>query len=188
MRTKLGQLIQEYSSCDMIHEFAGTHTFKQAVMCRYTNKFGNEVYCKHQWCVRRSALQVMYNNLSSKRDKIANAKDFEDLYKIVEGESVQYIGDLTKYDIALRIGYLQSPQILPQKFVYLHAGPAKAANALRRQGLLGKLEHTMELSTFEFLDELKTLDRKEHSIPEFATHAMIVEDFLCVKHTEIERL
>lgn len=188
MEAKLSKLIQEYSTCDMIQEFAGTHTFEQAVMCRYTNKFGSEVYCKHQWCIRRSALQEIYNKLSGQRDRIAKVKDFEELYKIVDCESVQYIGDLTKYDIALRIGYLQSPQILPQKFVYLHAGPAKAANALRRQGLLGKLEHTMELSTFEFLDELKTLDRKEHSIPEFATHAMIVEDFLCVKHTEIERL
>lgn len=188
MKAKLSKLIQDYSTCGMMLEFAGTHTFEHAVMCRYTKNDGEEAYCRHQWCVRRSALQEMHDKLCGKQDDIAKAKDFEELYKIVNEAGVPYVGALTKYDIALRIGYLLSPQILPQKFVYLHAGPAKAAKALHNKGLLNKPSLTMEINDFKFLDDLKTLDRKEHFIPEFATHAMVVEDFLCIKHKDIEKL
>lgn len=96
------------------------------------------------------------------------------------------IGDLTIYDIAVRIGYLQTPKVLPQDFVYIHAGAKEGAMALYRCGLIKtKPSAIMSLQDFEILMPLKNIDRRHHHIPEFATYSMIIENFLCVKRKDL---
>ena len=62
-----------------------------------------------------------------------SATDFEDLFEQVytffssHGHANAY---LTAYDAARRIGYNMSPQVLPNKFVYLPAGAYKGAACL----------------------------------------------------------
>lgn len=189
MLKKLNELIHNYFACGMLRELTGTISFELAASCRYINEKGKIVYCGHQWCVRRDALNHILEALTQQQDKIAEAKDFEAMYKIVSDTKIPYIGPLTKYDIAMRVGYLQSPKVLPQDLVYIHAGTEKGAKALHQRGLLkNKPSHTMDVKDFEFLSELKNLDKEKHGIPEDATFAMIVEDFLCVMHEELEKL
>lgn len=189
MTNKLNELIRNYSACGMLRELSGTTSFELAASCRYVNKKGSVVYCNHQWCVRRTALNQILEALTQQQNKIAEAKDFEGIYKIVQDTKVPYIGLLTQYDIAMRVGYLQSPKVLPQNLVYIHAGAEKGAKALYQKGLLkNKPSRTMSINDFEFLSELKNLDKEKHGIPEDATFAMLVEDFLCIKHNELEAL
>lgn len=189
MQNELDILIGEYKDCGMAREFAGTKTFEQAIKCRYINDSGREVYCGHQWCIRRTALDEIFEALSNNKEDIDKAADFEKLYNIVESQNISYIGPLTRYDIAMRIGYLKQTKVLPEKLVYLHAGALKGAKALYQLGLIEQRpSRTMKVSDFNCLEGLKELNREEHGIPNFSTYAMIVEDFLCVKHEELEKL
>ena len=65
--------------------------------------------------------------------RINKCKDFEELYDYVDsifkqgGRSYAY---LSIYDTAYRIGFNLTPQILPEKYVYLNAGAYKGADNL----------------------------------------------------------
>ena len=189
MKKSLNDLIQDYDSCGMLQELSGMKNLEMACTCRYINAKGRERHCNHQRRVRRESLNAMYEALKLRHDELANAKDFEALYKIVEDQNIAHLGPMTKYDIAMHIGYISSPKVLPQKLVYLHRGAELGAKALYKNGLLTKeISRTMDVKDFDFLSELKNLDSAEHNIPEGATFAMIVEDFLCVMHEELEKL
>lgn len=106
-------------------------------------------------------------------------KDFDSLYddltKVLN--DVDGIDKLTIYDAALRIGWNQEPQLLPEKYVYLHSGAMKGALALQKLTELtgkgyfrydGKPGNRVEISHFrEDLQGMK------------ANH---LEDFLCIFH------
>ena len=180
---ELNKLISEYSDCGMQRELEGTTSFEMAVKCQYEDN-GTTRRCRHQWRVRKDALDRMFNNLKRKKDRLFAASNFEDLLEIVAEENVDYIGDLTKYDIAMRIGYTLSPKVLPQEFVYIHRGTEKGAKALYKLGFLSKKPSSkMEIRDFVALEALK----KQNKFKD-ATFAMLVEDFLCVKHEELEKL
>ena len=180
---ELNKLISEYSDCGMQRELEGTTSFEMAVRCRYEEN-GKTLCCKHQCRVRKDALNQMFNILKHKKSRLSTAGNFEELLGIVCEGKVDYIGDLTKYDIAMRIGYTLSPKVLPQEFVYIHRGTEKGAKALYKLGFLSKRPSSkMEIRDFVALESLK----KQNKFKE-ATFAMLVEDFLCVKHEELEKL
>ncbi|MBO7299780.1 MAG: hypothetical protein J6U53_00015 [Tidjanibacter sp.] len=187
---QLNKYIQEFHKCGMSQEFLGMEdSFELAVLCQYKNDKGILVRCPHQWRVRHRALNNILEELNGQKERIASVHNFEELYKIVEETRVPYIGDLTIYDIAVRIGYLQTPQVLPQEFVYIHAGAREGVMALYRCGLIKtKPSAMMNLQDFEALARLKNIDKKQQQIPEFATYSMIIENFLCVKRKDLVTL
>ena len=187
---KVNKYIQEFHKCGMSQEFLGMEdSFELAVLCQYKNDKGILVRCPHQWRVHHSAMNNILEKLNGQKERIASARDFEELYKIIEENRVPDIGDLTIYDIAVRIGYLQTPKVLPQDFVYIHAGAKEGAMALYRCGLIKtKPSAIMKLQDFEVLALLKDIDKKQHHIPEFATYSMIIENFLCVKRKDLVAL
>lgn len=106
--------------------------------------------------------------------------DFEALYDDVRGllKDVDGIHDLTIYDTALRIGWNKDPQLIPEKYVYLHRGAMEGALALQKISELtgkkyftykGKPGYRVELTYFR--EDLQALG---------ANH---LEDFLCVFHS-----
>lgn len=184
---KVNKYIQEFHKCGMLQEFLGMEdSFDLAVTCQYKNDKGVLVRCPHQWRVRHRAINSILERLKGIQERIASARDFEELYKIIEENRVPNIGDLTIYDIAVRLGYLQIPKVLPQEFVYIHAGAREGAKALYQRGLIKtKPSAIMSLQDFEILMPLKNIDRRHHHIPEFATYSMIIENFLCVKRKDL---
>lgn len=193
MREKQEQLnkyIQEFHKRGMLQEFLGMEdSFELAVLCQYKNAKGVLVRCPHQKRVRHRAMNSILERLNGQKERIANVRNFEELYKIVEENRVPNIGDLTIYDIAVRIGYLQTPKILPQDFVYLHAGTKKGAQALYNGGQLKtKPKNMMNVQDFDALEKLKKLDKELHNLPYFATYSMLVENFLCVKKEDLKVL
>lgn len=186
---KLNEIIRSFQSCGMMREFLGTDSFELAVACRYRNTNGRISCCSHQRHIRHSALEHILEKLKAQKDNISKAGNFEELHKIVEDTQVRYIGDLTKYDIAVRLGYLQNPKILPQELVYIHAGTREGAKALYNCGLLkSEPKGIMQLKDFKVLEELNNLNKKECDIPDFATYSMLIENFLCVKKEELNKL
>ena len=178
MKNRLKKLIQSYSACAMSKELAGIKSFESAVTCRYLNEKGVSKCCSHQRRIRHSALEDILKILTKLLEEIKGAKDFDELYKIVFGTKITYIGHLTIYDIAIHIGYWLSPRILPQNMVYIHAGAEVGAMALYKKKLIkSKPSRVMKVEEFECLSDLMLLDKTKHGIPEDATFAMLVEDF-----------
>jgi hypothetical protein len=117
---------------------------------------------KHQRTFQKKTLRAARNKLTARKTaiSISKAKDFDQLYKIVEEAVLQTpgINELYVYDTALRIGAHR--KFLPDK-VYLHRGTRIGA---RRLGIKGK--GPIELCKFP--PELR-------SVP-----AHQVEDILCI--------
>ena len=186
---KLNEIIRSFRTCGMMREFLGTDSFELAVACRYRDANGRILCCSHQRHIRHSALEQILEKLKAQKENISKAGNFEELHKIVDDTQVRYIGDLTKYDIAVRLGFLQNPKILPQELVYIHAGTYEGAKALYDSGVLkSKPKGIMHLKDFEVLEGLNDLNKKECDIPDFATYSMLIENFLCVKKDELKIL
>lgn len=80
--------------------------------------------------------------------------------------AIHGIGPITIYDIALRLGYLRSPHLLPEKKIYLEGGACIAAKEyLKNESIPTKFKHIMDIETFD----------KLLSLPNYK-----IEDFLCV--------
>lgn len=184
------KLISEYNACGMKEELEGTTTFYEAASCHYWNKNNICIKRHHQRKHLPNAQLYAYANLlSASKNKLEECKDFEALKQAIDEIKFKGIGDLTRYDIAVAIGYLQNPTILPEKYVYLHAGAKKGYNALVQLDYVPKTsDKKISIVAFDFLRDLEKLNYKEHGIPNNATFAMIVEDFLCVKHKDLEKL
>lgn len=94
----------------------------------------NKLLHPHQHRIGHQSLTNYYNNLSFHIKEIEGCKNFDKLYKALEGYKVKGIGKLTLYDIAIRIATFmeQKPiasNMLPNK-VYLHAGAKTGAERL----------------------------------------------------------
>lgn len=188
MKTTIDQIIQSYTASGLNKELNGITNIQDAVKSQYYD--GTQYRCcSHQYRVRKKALDDLLDKLEGEIIKIKAVKDFDELYDVVDNIRVKHIGYLTIYDISLRIGYMQNPKILPQKYVYLHAGAMVGAMTLYNKGLLKvKPVHKMNVQDFNFLSKIMQLDSVSHSIPNGATFAMLVESFLCSKHNELSLL
>lgn len=98
--------------------------------------------------------------------------DFEELYDFVEGklEHINGIGDLTVYDIAVRIGWHQNPWVLPKDYVYIHAGTKVGAEKVLGIRIIGK---RIPFSFFNGLSRLSGLN------------ALELEDYLCIHKNQL---
>lgn len=194
MDVRLSELIDSYNGCGMKAEYEGTRTFEDAASCHYWNRRGSCVMRGHQH-MQRFSNQRLYGFaelLTQRQAALEACTNYEDLKHIVDETKKQNeyrgIGPVTRYDIATAIGYLQKPKVLPEKYVYLHAGVRRGYDALVALNLLPKCKGDIApIEYFDFLSDLKD-DRFKEYVPIGATYAMIVEDFLCVKHEELEKL
>lgn len=191
MKNAIKILIQNYDSCGMKAEYEGTKTFYEAVSCHYWNRRGACVKRPHQNRQRISNAQLykFANLLVEKQSVLESCTSYEGLKKEIDDVVCTGIGPVTRYDIATAIGYLQNPKVLPQKYVYLHAGVAKGYAALVAMGLVPPCnDGKVDIGVFDFLKDLKLLDTEKHHIPYGATFSMLVEDFLCVMHEELANM
>ena len=96
----------------------------EAAMCRINGK-----RLSHQRRLTRSALEEAGRRLVGNLSVLRAARTYEELHDDVEAliAVIPGIGDLTVYDIALRIGarFKKSPAV-----IYLHAGTRAGAKAL----------------------------------------------------------
>lgn len=119
----------------------------------------------HQHRIKKKALEAAREVLKGMASKLAQCRTFEELHTAIESalQSVNGVGKLYTYDVALRIGARigDRPGLLPKK-VFLHAGTRKGAKAL---GLNARL---LWLEMDSLPDWLRELEPYE------------VEDFLCI--------
>lgn len=189
MQELLNKLIKQYRGCGMKAEYEGTKSFYEAASCHYWNSRSKCVKRGHQRKHLSNALLYQFADiLVGKQQELEACSKYEDLKKIVDDSKIKGIGPVTLYDAATAIGYLQSPKVLPEQFVYLHAGVRKGYNALVKANLLPNCrENKVATDVFDCLNGLQSEELKKY-IPKEATFSMIVEDFLCVMHEELEKL
>ena len=189
MIQKLDNLIHSYNASGLSKELNGIANIESAIRCKYTCN-EREYCCRHQRRIRKSELDKLCEKLLCEVTLIYSARNFEELYYIVANAKVKHIGSLTIYDISLRIAYvLNSIDLLPNTYVYLNAGAMVGAMVLYKKGLLkDKPSHKMDINAFGVLSKLQQLDPKEYGFPKRWTFAMLIEDFLCSKHSELANL
>lgn len=132
--------------------------------------YGEQKRHPHQHRVRKTAYEKYKEEVVKLKKEIMNAKDFDDILRIVSfgkkgnsQEKIKYIGELTEYDIAFRIGkcYGKCPDNL-----YLHAGTEEGA---KKAGIDTK--------------GIGSIERKEIPLElDFLRNAPMcqIENFLCV--------
>ena len=115
----------------------------------------------HQYRLKHTTLEEVATKLLQKKKAISKAQTFDELYKCIKETPVKGFGDLTKYDVALRIGHYRD--LFPTK-VYLHAGTRIGA-----ENLLGKIKKD-SLEILEFPEAFRKLNLS----------AELIEDILCI--------
>lgn len=130
---RLADIIKSYKSLrakrpDTWSEFAAQQsTLKDAITVSALSINKENKRCPHQYRIPKAVLEQAKHELLINIGRIRKAKSFDDLYTIVKTLGIFGIGELTAYDIAVRIGaYLK---LNPDR-VYLHAGTRVGAKTL----------------------------------------------------------
>lgn len=104
--------------------------------------------------------EMLAEALAMKYKEINKAIDFDELLNILKSIKIRGIGELTNYDVALRIGMYKG--MLPQK-IYLHAGTREGAKNILKKKRLSRQFITKD----ELPEPLQNLECWQ------------IEDFLC---------
>lgn len=149
--------------CHVNNEFIKSDTYENCVYHAFYDE--NDKKYSHQHRITRYILDAYKNKLLPIENEFKTCKNFDEVYKLFKEHRIPGIGNLTIYDVALRVS--QNYGIYPDK-VYLHAGTTKGAlNA----GLIKKFSRKDTLTISEITEKLQWLkDIEPH----------IIEDFLCV--------
>lgn len=133
----------------------------------------------HQFCIPTPVISAMITNLSD--SNLGNPDDFADFEQLRDrvidirtSNDITNYADLCIYDFALHFGYHHS--ILPERRVYIHAGAAKGAKALRRLGLI----------TGEILPPSIPIEAFAPILREMG--AMHLENFMCIVHRQLTEM
>lgn len=131
--TRLAGIIKSYKALrakrpDTWSQFAVQQsTLKDAIAVSALSINKENKRCPHQYRIPKAVLEQAKDELLVNIARIRKAKSFDELYTIVRTLGIFGIGELTAYDIALRIGaYLK---LHPDR-VYLHAGTRAGAKRL----------------------------------------------------------
>ncbi|MDE5868937.1 MAG: hypothetical protein K2H18_01790 [Muribaculaceae bacterium] len=137
----------------------------------------------HQWYLGYPRYKHVVNEMAENLKDIGaqNFENFEQLIDYVKEKKVKFFGDTSVYDIALRYGWNQNPPIKPEKFVYIHSKPWKAAKHLVEHGYLKKIKK------LENLERKMELEKYQELLLPGMT-ASDVENFLCCYHKDIIKL
>ena len=130
----------------------------------------------HQFCIPTKVISAMIETLSG-----LNPRDFADFEQLRDcvidlrtSHDISNYADLCVYDFSLHFGYHHS--ILPDRRVYIHAGAAKGAKALRRLGLI----------TGEITPPSIPIEAFDPSLREMG--AMHLENFMCIVHRQLTQM
>lgn len=113
-------------------------------------------------------LDAITNNLLLNINKIKNVKNFHELYCIILKNKVLGVGELTMYDIGIRIGYYLN--IYPD-YIYLHASPTISARLL---GIFRKARKINDAKSLYLIREDLPDDIKNSNLT-----IMQIEQLLC---------
>lgn len=150
-RTKLSTIMAELAACGGVRDFVYGKRYNK-ILKTFTSPNSHQRHLVGQ-------LEKIVKTLETTYLQPQNFDTFEDLYNVVK-EIYESNGHpnaiLAIYDTALRIGYNSSPQILPEKFVYLYGtsktGPLGGATRLYGQGWIDKhfdkINHRIETRLF----------------------------------------
>lgn len=150
-RTKLSTIMAELAACRGARDFVYGKRYNK-ILKTFTSPNSHQRHLYDQ-------LENIVKNLTKTNIQPQAFNKFEDLYDAVKKiyESNGHPNAiLAIYDTALRIGYNSSPQILPEKFVYLYGtsktGPLGGAIRLYGQGWIDKhfdkINHRIETKWF----------------------------------------
>mgnify|MGYP003293709343 CR=1 FL=1 len=158
------------------------NTFEEIVYGNPKAKGAKRPKCDpHQCRVPVSAKKSAINALSGTGHTVSTItngmSDFEDLYAYIRSiiGDINGIGDLSVYDVSLRIGICNN--LLPKNYVYLHAGPKISAEHLRDIGIISlPRKHTPCVPTTVFSKFCPGMSSKD------------IEHNLCIKKNKILKL
>ena len=150
-RIKLSTIMAELAACGGVRDFFYGKRYNK-ILKTFTSPNAHQRHLNNQ-------LENIVKNLTKTNIQSQAFNKFEDLYDAVKKiyESNGHPNAiLAIYDTALRIGYNSSPQILPEKFVYLYGtsktGPLGGATRLYGQGWIdkhfNKINHRIETRWF----------------------------------------
>ncbi|MDR2411621.1 MAG: hypothetical protein LBD88_03455 [Candidatus Peribacteria bacterium] len=137
------------------------NAIKMACSCR--DEFGH--VHPHSRRLQIKNLNQLAENLINDIKRIESVKDFHSLYCLFLENKVSGIGDLTMYDIGLRLGYYLNIEPI---YIYLHACPLKSVKKL---GILNKTKKNRKykFSLFGKRSFVKRIERIKFKFNAFGT-------------------
>lgn len=132
---------QTHSTSYIAHVQSQKH-FKDAIRCAALAIDTHHKIHPHQRRVGRRTLEALANQVATIEQELKAARNFDELYRLLEELNVPGIGALTVYDTALRIAHVKTA-CLPDK-IYLHTGTRAGARQvvphLARQAYIYKTD------------------------------------------------
>lgn len=118
----------------------------------------------------------------------SSINNFEDLYDeiyrlLIQNNKIKGIGNLTAYDIALRIGYVRHNQILPKEKIYLFRGANAGANKLLQSNPTLFTSFGTSSKIAEGVYDMTIFKSPLREMPSF-----LIEDMFCVYHSILGKL
>lgn len=126
----------------------------------------------HQFCISTDVIRKMIDRLSDIGSH--EFKDFEDLHEYVNSRRLPGFGDLCIYDFSIRFGL--NHNLMPQNYVYIHAGTFQGAKSLHRLGYIDRKPSGSSLPLEAFHPTLQELG------------ALHLENFMCVVSRQLKEL
>lgn len=149
--------------CCKNDEFIKSDTYEKCVYHAFYDK--NDKKYSHQRRIPKDKLDTYKGELLPLKKEVKNYRDFDSIYELFKNHKTNGIGELTIYDVSLRIS--QNYGIYPDK-VYLHAGTKKGAI---NTGLVKPYGRKDKLTVDEISAKFKWLKGVE---------PYLIEDFLCI--------
>jgi len=152
---------------DIITYTIEQNSLEDAIRVAVMSKKKNGDTEPHQRRIYKHVYPNFLKNLLNVKERIKNAKNFNELFTIIFNHKPSGAGELFCYDVALRIGYKLNK--LPEK-IYIHAGTKEG------------LKYLLTRKIYE-----KTIDKRKLPEP-FCSCELTpdqLEDFLCIYKNEI---
>jgi hypothetical protein len=120
--------------------------FRACIEIATRSKSPNNKIHPHQWRIGGKKLEEFLGALLQLEAELLAAKSFDEIHTIAVTARTPGVGQLTTYDIALRIG--ANRNLLPDK-IYLHAGTKEGLRILLGKQIRGKRFITLQDLPYE---------------------------------------
>ena len=164
----MNKCTDEFEVCCKSDEFNKCDTYAECVYRAFYDK--NDGKYPHQRHITKDTLNEYKQNLLEIENEFKKCVNFDEIYELFKKHRIYGIGDLTIYDVALRVS--QNYGIYPDK-LYLHAGTRVGAF---KAGLIPKYSRKHVLSPADFPEEFDWLRGVE---------PYLIEDFLCIYKDDV---
>lgn len=132
------RIINDYYSSGFVRSVAPPPTYRKPAVGKLLP--ASVVKGSHQRRMTKECLKNALDALSSKGVLDVQYSDFESLYKSVHDAiaGIRGIGNLTLYDVSLRLGRYYTPWIVPEDYVYVAQGALEGARRLLGKDVVKK--------------------------------------------------